>query len=299
MSQPRRVLPGMTVMVTRRTLRRTHLLRPDRELNNLFLYCLAVLTRRYGIALHAVVVMSTHEHLVLTDTRGQLPRFLQDLHRLLALGIKVMRRWEGAVWDHEKPSVVELRTGQAVIETMAYVLANPVAAGLVRHSHQWPGVTLAATHNENLRVTATRPEAYFDQQNPSWPDTALLTLAAPSVGVAADVLHEQVVVELARLEADAHSTVTKRGGRFMKPKQISKLSPYDRATTWEPLRDRNPHFAVGRGQRGAFFEAVLVLRAFRKAHREALELWRTGVRDVVFPLGTWLMSWSHAACVQL
>jgi hypothetical protein len=57
MSHPRRVLPGMTVMVTRRTLRRTHLLRPDPRLNNLFLYCLAVLTRRYGIALHVVVVM--------------------------------------------------------------------------------------------------------------------------------------------------------------------------------------------------------------------------------------------------
>jgi hypothetical protein len=84
----------------------------------------------------------------------------------------------------------------------------------------------------------------------------------------------------------------------MKPKQISKLSPFDRATTWEPLRDRNPQFAVGRGQRSAFFEAVRDLRAFRKAHRAALELWRTGVRDVVFPLGTWLMSWSHGACVQ-
>ena len=286
-------------MVTRRTLRRTHLLRPDRELNNLFLYCLAVLTRRYGIVLHAVVVMSTHEHLVLTDTRGQLPRFLQELHRLLALGIKVMRRWEGAVWDHEKPSVVELRTGQSVIEKMAYVLANPVAAGLVRHSHQWPGVTLAATENESLSVSATRPVGYFDQQNPSWPETTWLTLTVPSVGVGFDALREQIAVELARLEADAHSAVAQRGGRFMKPKQIMKLSPYERATSWEPLRERNPHFAVGRGQRGAFFEAVFVLRAFRKAHRAALMLWRMGVRDVVFPLGTWLMSWSHSACVQL
>jgi putative transposase len=243
------------------------------------------------------VVMSTHEHLILTDTRGQLPRFLQELHRLLALGIKVMRRWEGAVWDHEKPSVVELRTAQAVIEKMAYVLANPVAAGLVRHSYQWPGVTCAATHSESLCVTAIRPDAYFDHDNPSWPDTALLTLTAPSVGLASDAQREQVLAEVARLEADAQATVAKRGGRFMKPKQISRLSPYDRATSSEPLRDRNPHFAVGRGQSSAFFEAVLELRAFRKAH--ALILWRDGVRNVVFPLGTWLMSWSHAARVQV
>jgi hypothetical protein len=183
----------MTVMVTRRTLRRTHLLRPDPQLNNLFLYCLAVLTRRYGIVLHAAVVMSTHEHLILTDTRGQLPRFLQELHRLLALSIKVMRRWEGAVWDHEKPSVVELRTPQAVIEKMAYVIANPIAAGLVRHSHQWPGVSIAAVQLEQIHVTATRPVVYFDDDNPSWPETATLTLSTPAVGLTFDALREQVV----------------------------------------------------------------------------------------------------------
>jgi hypothetical protein len=44
---------------------------------------------------HCATVMSTHEHLVVTDTRGELPRFLQELHRLLALGIKVLRKWEG------------------------------------------------------------------------------------------------------------------------------------------------------------------------------------------------------------
>jgi hypothetical protein len=60
MSYPRRVVPGMTVMVTRRTLRRTHLLHPDPQLNNLFIYCLAVLATRYDILVHAVVVMSTH-----------------------------------------------------------------------------------------------------------------------------------------------------------------------------------------------------------------------------------------------
>lgn len=97
-------------MITRRTLRRTHLLRPDRELNNLFVYCLAVASQRFAIRVHAAVLMSTHEHLIVTDTRGQLPRFLQDFHRIFALGIKVLRKWEGAVWDHEKTSVVELRT---------------------------------------------------------------------------------------------------------------------------------------------------------------------------------------------
>jgi putative transposase len=85
MTQARRITPGMTVMVTRRTLRRTHLLRPDARLTNLFVYVLAVVAARHNIQVHAAVVMSTHEHIVLTDPHGCLPRFLQELHRLLAL----------------------------------------------------------------------------------------------------------------------------------------------------------------------------------------------------------------------
>lgn len=60
-------------------------------LNNLFTYLLAVIASRHGILVHAVEVMSTHIHIVLTDVRGCLPRFLQEFHRLLALTIKVLR----------------------------------------------------------------------------------------------------------------------------------------------------------------------------------------------------------------
>jgi putative transposase len=107
MTQPRCINPGTTVMVTRRTVCRTHLLRPDPELNQHFMYCLAVLAPKYAIQVHAAVVMSTHEHLVLTDTQGILPRFLCEFHRVIALGVQALRDWEGAVWDHEKTSVVE------------------------------------------------------------------------------------------------------------------------------------------------------------------------------------------------
>jgi hypothetical protein len=49
MSYPRQVIAGSTVMITRRVLRRTKLLRPDAELDNLYLYCLAVTAERFGV----------------------------------------------------------------------------------------------------------------------------------------------------------------------------------------------------------------------------------------------------------
>jgi hypothetical protein len=56
MSYPRRLVPGMTVMITRRALRRTHLLRADPELTNLSTYCLAVVAERFGIVGHGATI---------------------------------------------------------------------------------------------------------------------------------------------------------------------------------------------------------------------------------------------------
>jgi hypothetical protein len=126
----------MVVMITRRTLRRTHLLNPDPFIRQFFLYALAVCAARYGIVVHAIVLMSTHEHLVISDPLGNLSRFMAQLHRLVALGVKIHRKWEGPVWEPEKSSVVELLTPQAVIQKLAYVMANPVNAGLVMHAEQ-------------------------------------------------------------------------------------------------------------------------------------------------------------------
>jgi putative transposase len=139
MSQPREIVPGATYLITRRTLRRHLLFRPDAVITQLLVYALAVSTSRFGVQMHALCAMSTHLHLVVTDVQGVLPRFLQYFHRLVALGTKVLRKWEGPVWDHEATSVVRLLTRGAVVEKIAYVLANPVAAGLVRHASEWPG----------------------------------------------------------------------------------------------------------------------------------------------------------------
>jgi putative transposase len=297
MSAPRRIRPGSIVMVTRRTLRRTHLLRPDPELNALFTYCLAVLAPRFGILVHAVVLMSTHEHMVLTDTRGQLPCFLRDLHRLVALGVKVLRKWEGAVWDHEKTSVVELLSREAVVEKLAYVMANPVAAGLVRRAAQWPGIMTLPEHLGRSALTAARPDYFFNADNPAWPQTASLQLTEPTLGMDELDLRRCVEAELEALERAASEEVATKGRSFMDRERLMRLSPYDRATTGEPLRARNPTFAVGRGQRDAFFHEVTALRTFRKAYRAALDLWRTGMRSVLFPVGTWLMVSLHAAPV--
>jgi putative transposase len=297
MSYPRRVLPGSTVMITRRTVRRTKLLRPDRELDNLYLYCLAVASEKFGIAVHCATVMSNHHHLVVTDTRGELPNFLRELHRNIALGVKVLRKWEGTVWDGDKPSVVLLRTDQAVAEKIGYCIANPVTAGGVPRARLWPGICVQPQQLGRWSWTGKRPDAFFDPRNPQWPEVATLELTMPSVALTDALLRENVALEVAHLEAEAHRLAEAKGWKFLGAAKVLAASPYDRATSWEPLRSRNPTFAVGRGQREAFIEAVTILRDFRRSYRAALNAWRAAVRDVLFPAGTWFMRWGHNASV--
>jgi REP element-mobilizing transposase RayT len=283
----------MTHLVTRRILRRTHLLRPDGRLNELYVYTLAVIAKRFGIIIHAVVVLSNHEHIILTDPFGRVSDFLREFHRLIALNVKVLRKWDGAVWDHEKPSVVQLCTVKAVIEKLAYIMANPVAAGLVWRAHEWPGVTTTPGDLGTKKFMAKRPEGYFDANNPAWPEQATLQLAQLEIGLSAEQLQQRVDAELQRLESEAHAEIKAKGWRVLGAERVQQLSPYEHSTSWKPIRERNPHFAVGRGQRNAFFKAVQVLRAFRRGYREALQQWRNGVRDVIFPAGTWLMRVLH------
>jgi REP element-mobilizing transposase RayT len=289
---PRRLLPGMIFMITRRTVRRTHLLRPDEFVTQFFLYVLAVCAARYGIVVHAVVLMSTHEHLIISDPLGRLSLFLAQLHRLVALGIKIHRKWEGSVWDSEKPSVVELCTPKAVIEKLAYVMANPTTAGLVFHSDQWPGLMTQPSQLGTARFTAKRPDVFFDIDNPAWPAEATLQLEVPRIGLSDDETRAQVAKELQMLEREAQAE--EAGGRdFLGPQGVALSSPFKEAVGWEPLRGRNPCFAVGRGQRTAFLRATKVLRDFRRAYREAFADWRNGIRDVLFPPGTYLMRVLH------
>jgi len=90
MTQPRLVLPGDTVMLTRPTLRRHHLFRPDAASRQLYLYALAVSAREFGILVHGVTLTSTHEHLVVTDPKRCHPNFLRRLHRWVSLGTNVI-----------------------------------------------------------------------------------------------------------------------------------------------------------------------------------------------------------------
>ncbi len=297
MSQARPIRPGTTYLITRRIERRYCLLRPDRTINAFILYAFIVSARRHGILLHAFCAMSTHMHYVVSDPDGKLPKFLRMFHRLVALGVKAIRHWDGAVWNRSQTSVVELCTRQAIAEKIAYALANPVRAGLVRFAREWPGFKTSVNDIGAEKLHGQRPKECFNAKNDNWKLQVEYDVSLPPSIPTADArdFREEIQRELARLEAAAHAAIPI--SKVLGVKRVYKLNPQSRITSYEPARQLNPTIAAGKGNAEALQAAKQARREFQRAYRLARESWRSGNHDVEFPAGTYAMRVFHAANV--
>jgi putative transposase len=179
-----------------------------------------------------------------------------------------------------------------------YLLTPDFFVNAVRDATDWPGLISNPKEIGKGTRTAKRPSKYLDQESEQWPEEATLTLQMPAILEKAYSNPLAVINnEYQELLKDARQELAAKGRHFMGPDRVKKLSPYQRATSWEDLRSLDPTFAVGRGQHEARALAIKALKTFRQTYRAALELWRKGERLVQFPAGTWWMTIFHGAPV--
>jgi REP element-mobilizing transposase RayT len=294
MTAPRQILPGATYLVTRRCAQRQLLLRPSKLVNQLVGYLLAVAARRFGIQVHAYCVMSNHLHLILTDPDARLPAFSQLFDSLVARSVNAaLGRWE-SFWAPASYSAVRLATPQDILEKSAYVLANPVAAGLVRRGREWPGLWSAPGQVSGTELEFRRPDHFFRADGPM-PDRATLALAAPP-GFASAVEFQAALSSLLADHEDAeHATRSASGAGFLGAAQVLAQRPTTRPLPGEPRRVLNPRVACR--DKWKRIEVLARLAEFLRAYRLAWKAWRTGLAGVVFPAGTYLVRVTHGvAC---
>jgi len=72
--------------------------------------------------------------------------------------VKVLRKWEGPVWEPCSVSAVELLTPEAAAQAMVYAWLNAVRAGLVKDPLDWPEVTTSLDDVDGPAIIATRPK---------------------------------------------------------------------------------------------------------------------------------------------
>ena len=299
MTRRRIIRDGKTWALCRRSTRRHFLFNPDesRHIEQAYWYCLAHAANKHGILVHGACLMSTHAHEVVTDTRSQLSRFLQLFHVNFARCTKAIRGWPGEVLDKEETSGVHLRTPEAMIESLTYLIANPVEALAVRYARDWPGALTLPKDIGTRTIRVHRPDFYFRDSNPDYPDLIELSLHMPvelQCDYGTELAQERIARRLREHEHQAWEEAKRTGRSFVGPRRVLKFPHSKRASSYEEFGALNPQFAVA-GDPAAAAEAVRELRLFNAQYDEALVAWTAGDRTAVFPEGTWWMSVFHGA----
>jgi putative transposase len=294
MTLPKRRLPGTAYFLSPVCDRHEFRLKPTPETKAAFAFTIVEAASRHGVDLIAVMQMSSHYHAVVYDRLGRLSEFLRDFHGVMGR----FGSWRDGVentkfWSAQESEAVEIGDMDTLVECTAYTLANPTNGFIVERPEQWVGVmTPVDSLGSGRGQVFFRPMSFFD------PDG----MTSEGVMLCSDYPHE--LEELlphetfrervkARVEdhiATAHAEVAAGRRSFSGLEHAKKLSVWHSARTWlsgkvgHRVEPRRRVAAATQGRIQAMLEELL---AFRRAHRTAWEAMSRGVRDVLFPAGTW------------
>lgn len=290
MTAPREILPGRFYMVTRRCTQRQFLLRPDRETNNAFLYCLTEAAQRFDIEVLLPSMMSNHHHTVVYDRYGNLPDFTGHFHKLLAKCQNVHRGRSENFWASEQVSTVRLTERVDVLRELVYAATNPVKDQLVERVHHWPGVNGLTALLSGRPMHATRPRHYFHADGVMPSEVTLQLVIPPELGDP-----EQFRAELKCLVAIAEeenlARRRKTGARILGRQAVLRQSWRESARRPEPRGTLRP--TIASYNRWSRIEALQRNREFIIAYRVARDGWIRGI-PIPFPSGTyWLRRFAH------
>jgi putative transposase len=222
-----------------------------------------------------------------SDPQARLPAFHQFLDGLVARAMNALfGRWE-AFWAPNSFSAVALVSPDDVVAKAAYVLANPVAAGLVRSGRLWPGLWSAPEWIGGEALEVRRPKHFFDPKG-SLPDKVSLQLETPPGFASADDFRNQLSAAFADLEARA---VREARAEFLGVARVLAQKPTARPAPGEPRRGLSPRVAAR--DKWKRIEALGRLVEFLRSYRSAWASRKAGRADATFPCGTYLLRVAH------
>lgn len=94
--------------------------------------------RKFGVAVHAYVLMSNHFHLLLTpESADSLPRMMQAVGRRYVRYFNDSQGRSGTLWEGRYRSTL-IQTDAYLLACMAYIDLNPVRAAMVQDARDYP-----------------------------------------------------------------------------------------------------------------------------------------------------------------
>jgi putative transposase len=134
---PRLTVPGFPHHVIQRGNNRQAIFASAADYETL-LGLLADNAAKFGVALHAYVLMSNHFHLLATpDSAEALPHMMQAVGRSYVRYFNDRQGRTGTLWEGRYRSTL-IQTERYLLTCMAYIDLNPVRAGLVAEARDYP-----------------------------------------------------------------------------------------------------------------------------------------------------------------
>jgi putative transposase len=94
--------------------------------------------KKFDVAIHAYVLMSTHIHLLATpQTADGLPKMMQVLGQTYVRYFNRTQQRTGTLWEGRYKSTL-IQSDRYLLACMAYIDLNPVRAGLVVQAQDYP-----------------------------------------------------------------------------------------------------------------------------------------------------------------
>ena len=134
---PRLTLPGYPHHVIQRGNNRQAIFSSTADYQTL-LYLLDQNAKKFGVAIHAYVLMSNHFHLLVTpQTADGLPQMMQAVGRRYVRYFNDTQKRSGTLWEGRYKSTL-VQTERYLLACMVYIDLNPVRAGLANQAADYP-----------------------------------------------------------------------------------------------------------------------------------------------------------------
>lgn len=129
-------IPGYVWHVTHRCHKREYLLKFEKDKKQ-WINWLFEAKKRFGLSILNYTVTSNHIHLLLYDDKTNvIPRSIQLIAGRTGREYNLRKNRKGAFWE-DRYHATAVKTGNHLIQCLAYIDLNMVRAGVVQHSSEW------------------------------------------------------------------------------------------------------------------------------------------------------------------
>ena len=292
MTMPRRHIQGQVAMLTRRCVDRCFFLRPDDTINAIAAYEFARAALRNSIDIHAVMVMSNHPHVIVTDRIARRSDFMRDAMSGIARARNRDLNRRGYFWDAQSYGDTVLLNRDSVEEKILYVWLNPVIEGLVERVEDWPGFKIMPD-DWGKPMTIRRPGSFYGRRS----SETVTIIPKPPPGYE-HLRQEEVAERFNKLIREAEDRILeerkKENKRVLGAKKVLAINPFSHPKTKAPMGKLNPRFACR--DKELMQRAIADYKAFLEEYKRKRKEWATG-KKVKFPCGTlWLRKNAGVKC---